>query len=68
MRLSLDERRIRYRLGLILNYGLPLLMYPMLLVFFGEAQMLKQASQNRNLKLHDVAARVIETGAEPEDV
>ena len=27
---------------------------------------LKQASQNRNLKLHDVAARVIETGAEPE--
>ena len=29
---------------------------------------LKQASQNRNLKLHDVAARVIETGAEPEDV
>ena len=28
---------------------------------------LKQASQNRNLKLHDVASRVIETGAEPED-
>lgn len=28
---------------------------------------LKQASQNRNLKLHDVATRVIETGAEPEN-
>ena len=28
---------------------------------------LKQASQNRNLKLHDVAIRVIETGAEPGD-
>ena len=28
---------------------------------------LKQASQNRNLKLHDVAVRVIETGAEPDD-
>jgi PAS domain S-box-containing protein len=28
---------------------------------------LKQASQNRNLKLRDVATRVIETGAEPED-
>lgn len=28
---------------------------------------LKQASQNRNLKLRDVAARVIQTGAEPED-
>jgi PAS domain S-box-containing protein len=28
---------------------------------------LKQASQNRNLKLHDVASRVIETGAEPDD-
>jgi PAS domain S-box-containing protein len=27
---------------------------------------LKQASQNRNLKLHDVATRVIETGAEPD--
>jgi PAS domain S-box-containing protein len=29
---------------------------------------LKTASQNRNLKLHDVATRVIETGAEPENV
>ena len=29
---------------------------------------LKQASQNRNLKLHDVAQRVIETGVEPEEV
>lgn len=28
---------------------------------------LKQASQNRNLKLRDVATRVIETGAEPDD-
>ena len=28
---------------------------------------LKQASQNRNLKLRDIAVRVIETGAEPED-
>ena len=28
---------------------------------------LKEASQNRNLKLRDVAARVIQTGAEPED-
>ncbi len=28
---------------------------------------LKEASQNRNLKLRDVAARVIDTGAEPED-
>jgi len=30
--------------------------------------MLKTTSQNRNLKLRDVATRVIETGAEPEDV
>jgi PAS domain S-box-containing protein len=29
---------------------------------------LKQASQNRNLKLREVASRVIETGAEPENV
>jgi PAS domain S-box-containing protein len=28
---------------------------------------LKQASQNRNLKLNEVATRVIETGAEPEE-
>jgi hypothetical protein len=35
----------------------------------GEAfDRLKRASQNRNLKLHDVARRVIETGAEPSDV
>jgi hypothetical protein len=29
--------------------------------------MLKQASQDRNIKLREIAARVIETGAEPTD-
>ena len=29
---------------------------------------LRKASQNRNLKLREVAVRVIETGADPEDI
>jgi sodium transport system permease protein len=43
------RERLRNPLGLIINYGLPILFYPVLLMIFGEAAVIRQAARKKEV-------------------